>query len=205
MKTKLDKLIEQIDPSRTLNEVSSRVDEAVNRFACSIGSINDYNRFEQVLSQFVRHVDNQVLHMPSDFAPSSYDWAKCVRILEKEYGDQGHKVAFEMASTGIAGGLYEVLKRVAYHLAYDFAQNEISARVYFFWNDLSMDEKFAAIDEYANKFGKFLPESYVEGSAVFLKMNFTKVLEEHPRMIKRLRNTIRWAFSNNNCGCKNSS
>ncbi len=132
MKTKLDKLIEQIDPSRTLNEVSSRVDEAVNRFTCSIGSINDYNRFEQVLSQFVRHVDNQVLHMPSDFAPSSYDWAKCVRILEKEYGDQGHKVAFEMASTGIAGGLYEVLKRVAYHLAYDFAQNEISARVIFF-------------------------------------------------------------------------
>ena len=191
MKTKLDRLIEQIDPSRTLNDVSSRVDEAVNRFTCGEGSIKDYNRFEQVLTQFVRHVENQVLDMPPDFAPSPYDWSKCVRMLEKEYGHQGHKVAFEMASTGIAGGLYEILKKVAYHLAFEYAQNEISARVSFFWNDLSMDEKFAAIDEYANKYGRFLPKSYAEGSAVLLKMNFTKVLEEHPRMIQRLRNTIR--------------
>jgi len=154
-------------------------------------NISTYNRFEQVLSQFVRHVENQVLHIPSDFAPTAYDWGKCVSILEKEYGYQGHKVAFEMARTGIDGGLYKVMKRVAHHLAYDFAQNEISARVNFFWNDLSMEEKFASIDEYANKFGKFLPESYVEGSAVFLKINFTKVLEEHPRMLQRLRTTIR--------------
>lgn len=126
-----------------------------------------------------------------DFPPSVYDWKKCVRILQREYGHQGEKFAFEMASTGIAGGLYEVMKKVAHHLTHDFSQNEISARVNFFWNDLSIDEKFAVIDEYAKKFGKFLPRFYVEGGAVFLMMNFTKVLEEHPSMIQRLRNTIR--------------
>lgn len=191
MPTKLDKLLKKIDPSSTLNEVSSRVDNAVNRFAMTEGSINSYNRFEEVLSQFVRHIENEVLRLPSSFTASSYDWTKCSRILEREYGNQGHKNAFEMARTGVQGGLYEVLKKIAYHLAQDYAQNEISARVHHFWNDLSMNEKFAAIDEYADKFGKFLPKSYLEGNAVYLKMNFTKVLEEHPRMIQRFRETGR--------------
>ena len=50
-----------------------------------------------------------------------------------------------------------------------------------------MNECFAVIDEYAEKYGQFLPKSYLEGNRVFLKMNFIKVLEEHPRMIQRLR------------------
>ena len=191
MKTRLDRLLEQIDPCRVMNEVSLRVDDAINRFAFTEGSINDYDRFEQVLSTFVRHLENQVLRLPSDFTPTSYDWTTCVRLLEREYGHQDHKVAFEMASTGVDGGLYEVLKKVAKHLSQDYSQNEISARVHGFWNSLSMDDQFAVIDEYAEKFSRFLPTSYIEGSAVFLKMNFTKVLEEHPRMIQRLRDAGR--------------
>jgi hypothetical protein len=187
MTTKLDRLLEKIDPSRTLNAVSSRVDDAVNSFPMTEGAITGWDRFEQVLSKFARHVENKVLHIRADFPPSVYDLVRCEKLLEKEYGDQGRKVAFEMASTGVQGGLYEVLKKIASHLAHDYAQNQISALVDRFWNDLSMNERFAVMDEYAEKFGQFLPKSYLEGSRVFLKINSIKVLEEHPRMIQRLR------------------
>jgi hypothetical protein len=88
--------------------------------------------------------------------------------------------------------LYEVLKKIAAHLANDYAQNEISARVSHFWNALSTQEKFSVIDEYAQKYGRLLPPDFTEGSAVLLKMNFTKVLAEHPRMIQRFRESGRF-------------
>lgn len=187
MVTKLDVLLEQIDPSRTLEDVGSRVNNAVNQFSVNSGAITDYNRFEQFLSNFVRHIENEVLGIPGAIPPSSYDWAKCINILQKEYGINGLKTAFEMARSGILGGLYEVLKKIAAHLANDYAQNEISTRVSHFWNALSMQDQFGVMDEYAQKYGRLLPPDFIEGSAVLLKMNFTKVLEEHPRMVQRFR------------------
>ena len=187
MRTRLDALLEQIDPSRTLETVGSRVNNAVNRFSMPPGAITDYNQFEQFMARFVRHIENEVLRIPDAPRPSSYDWSKCTNILEKEYGISGRKTAFEMARSGTRGGLYEVLKKIASHLANDYAQREISARVSHFWNALSMQDQFAVMEEYAQKFGRLLPPDFIEGSAVLLKMNFTKVLEEHPRMMQRMR------------------
>lgn len=187
MTTKLTRLLEEIDPSKILCEVSSRVDAAVNRFAIREGSIADYNRFVQILSEFIRHIENEVLHLPSNFAPSTNDWTKCSSILEIEYGPQGHKTAFEMAKRGIHGGFYAVLKNIVQIIANKYAQNEISARIHHFWNALSMQQQFEVIEEYVEKYGRLLPPDYTEECAVLLKMNFTKVLEEHPRMVQRLR------------------
>jgi hypothetical protein len=192
MKTKLDVLLDQIDPSRTLEDVGSRVNNAVNQFSLNSGAITDYNRFEQFLSNFVRHIENKVLRIPGAIPSSPFDWAKCSNILKKEYGINGHKTAFEMARSGIRGGLYEVLKKIATHLANDYAQKEISARVSHFWNALSMQDQFAVIEEYAQKYGRLLPPDFTEGSAVLLKMNFTKVLGEHPRMVQRFREAGRF-------------
>ena len=192
MKTKLDALLDQIDPSRTLEVVGSRVNNAVNQFSVTAGAITDYNRFEQFLSNFVRHIENVVLKIPGAIPSSAYDWAKCSNILQKEYGINGHKTAFEMARSGIRGGLYEVLKKIAAHLANDYAQNEISARVSHFWNALSMEDQFAVMHEYAQKYGRLIPPDFTERSAVLLKMNFTKVLAEHPRMVQRFRKAGRF-------------
>ena len=49
------------------------------------------------------------------------------------------------------------------------------------------DEKFEVMGEYISKHGHLLPSELTEGSAVRIKMNFIKVLEEHPRLIKKLR------------------
>ena len=192
MKTKLERLLDQIDPSKTLDKVASRVDRAVNRYSIAYGTIKDMESFERILSEFFRHIEKEVLKVPKYPPFSSFDWGRCSVLLEKQFGRRGHIVAFEMARTGTQGGLYEVLKKIASNLGNKYAQNEISSRVGLFWNGLSLNEKFAVIDEYAKKFGRFLPKSYLESNAVFLKMNFTKVLEEHPRMVQRFRGAGRF-------------
>ena len=55
MKTKLDQLLESIDPARTLDQVSARVDEALNSFRVKSGIIEDWEGFRTVLTEFYRH------------------------------------------------------------------------------------------------------------------------------------------------------
>jgi len=109
-------------------------------------------------------------------------------MLLKEYGLNGDKAAFEMARTGVEGGFYSVLKAVANRMMEEYIGNEITAKISSFWYALSTDEKFAVTEEYLSKYGHLLPPELTEGSAARVKADFVKVLEEHARMIKRLRN-----------------
>ena len=108
-------------------------------------------------------------------------------MLKKAYGDQADKAAFEMARTGVEGGLYGVLKTVAQLMVEEYAGNEIRARAGAFWNGLSLDEKLEVPTEYIKKHGHLLPSELTEGSAARLRMNFLKVLEEHPRLFMNVQ------------------
>ena len=186
--TKLDRLLEDIDPARTLDQVSSRADEAVNSFRMQSGIIKDWERFRTVLTEFYRHVENVILRIPSFRSPNpDIDWGRCCQLLLKEYGPNGEKAAFEIARTGTERGFYGVLKAVARQMINEYGGNEISARISNFWESLSTDEKLAASQEYLNKYGHLLPDELTSGSAARVRANFLKVLEEHPRTVKRLR------------------
>ena len=56
MTTNLDMLLESIDPSRTYDQVSARVDEAVNNFAMHRPIIEDWDEYENFLADFYRHI-----------------------------------------------------------------------------------------------------------------------------------------------------
>ena len=113
-------------------------------------------------------------------------------MLIQEFGTNGDKEAFELVRTGIEGGLYGVLKRVAQQMATEYTGNEISARITHFWNGLKMKEQFSVMDEYLLKFGHLLPSELTESNAARIKANFIKVLKEHPQLVKRMRD-IRYA------------
>jgi len=190
--TKLEKLLETIDPTKTLDQVSSRIDEAINSFTIKIGIITDWHIYKAVLTRFFRHTENIILRIKSFHSPDAdIEWGRCVRLLLKRFGPNGEKAAFEMVRTGTQGGLYAVLKSVAKQMVEEYAGNEIRARISHYWHSLSVDEQLAATDEYLAKYGHLLPSELTEGSAARIKANFIKVLEEHPKMIKRMRNVRR--------------
>jgi len=189
MKTKLDQLLESIDPARTLDQVSARADKALNSFEFKSGIIEDWGEFRITLLEFYRHVENVILNIPS-FRSSNpdFDWGRCCQLLMKEFGASGgEKAAFELVRTGVEGGLYSVLKAVARRMMAEYAGNEIAARIAFFWDSLSSEEKLALPDEYLNKYGHLLPYELTSGSAARIRVNFPKVLEEHPNIIRSLR------------------
>lgn len=194
MKSKLDKLIDSIDPARSLDQISALVDKGVNTFSAGRGQIHDRNEFKTLLVNFFCHIENAVLKTrPKRLPHSDIDWGRCSNMLAKEYGPNGDITAFEIAQSGAEGGLYSVLKTIAKHMADEYASNYIGSIVNEFWDSLSSDEKLAVSNEYLDKYGRLVPSELREGGAVRVRAFFWKVLEEHPKIVRRLRNVNRGA------------
>ena len=188
MTTKLDRLLESIDPSRTIDQVSADVDLAVNSYTISRTNIRDWDEYEKCIADFCQYIETSVLKIGASVTKyREFYWSRCVNIINNEFGPSGIKTAFEMVKTGKEGGLYRILKIIADHMAQTYAQNEISARISDYWNHMMVNEQLAATDEYLSKFGHLLPTEFTDGSAVRLKVHFTEVLNHHPNMIRRMR------------------
>ena len=189
MTTELDKLLISIDPDKSMGETSARIDRGINSFRCP-SVIDNWGDFRQCLSRFVCHIEACVLRLRQSMDDHlEHYWDQAFRSMHKIYGPNGEKAAFEMARTGNQGGLYAVLKAVAKQSAEQYTQNEISARVSVYWQELSLEEKLAAPIEYIEKFGHLLPSELTEASAARVRANFPQFLEKHPQMFQKLRHT----------------
>jgi hypothetical protein len=187
MLSKLDRLLESIHPSRTIEELNRRADDALNSFSVEAPQIEGWDRFRHCLIRFLHHAESRLLRLARP-CPMGLDcaWGRCCHILMRAYGPNGEKTAFEMARTGNEGGLLVVLRKMAETMAEQFAQNEIEAKVGTYWNYRSVEEKLAAADEYLAKYGHLLPSELTEGSAGRIRANLPKVLQEHPDLMRRL-------------------
>jgi len=188
METKLDKLLQSIDPAITLDQVSDRADDAINTFDLPSGIIEKWDEFKDILTRFHWHVQKTIVRIQLLKSPNhDIEWGRCCELLLKEYGENGEKAAFEMTRTAAEGGIYRVLKALASRMVDEYAGNEIKAKINHFWIALSLDEQWEVMDEYLEKFGYLLTSEITEGSAARIKADFPKALQEHPYTIRRLR------------------
>ena len=188
MTTKLDELLETIDPTRTYEETSKRVDAAFDTFRIPAARLTGWDAFKRCMTAFFRHVQNRVLRADTSFTgDAAMDWFLCTKVMCDIYGRNGEKAAFEMARTGNEGGLYAVLKAVAERVAEECAEAAVRTRICRFWDDLAASERLSAVEEYLEKWDHLLPSEITEGSAARIKADFPRVLEEHPRIIGRMR------------------
>jgi len=152
------------------------------------GAIQNHDEFKTLLIKFFCHVENTILGIYPHRSPHpDMDWGRCYQLLVKEYGSNGDTTAFEIARSGTEGGLYAVLKAVARQLADEYAMNQIRANISDFWESLSVDEKLEVSKEYLEKYSHLIPSELMEGGAVRIRTFFWEVLEEHPRIVKKLR------------------
>jgi len=188
MATDLERLLQQLDPDRTIEATYRRADEAINSFPLRQARITQWNEFRGCLVEFIGHVEARILRMERPVRGMfDFRWDRATEILIKIYGRNGEKAAFELARTGNEGGLYGVLKAVAMRVADDMSQTEIAARVGAFWDTHTPQEVLGAAREYLAKYGHLLPSELTESTAARVQANFLKVLENHPKLVQRLR------------------
>jgi hypothetical protein len=191
MSTRLEDLMESIDPSRTIDRVSAAVDDAFNSFQYNnpIGSFDDY---EEYMARFVEHIESVVLNFGSN-VPDNKDfwWARYSNLVKKGHGPDAWKWNYEKILTGKDGGAYKLLKDVAAMVLEDRGGREISARIWRFWESLTDDEKMETVDEFLAGFGHLLPSEYTGGGGAYLKMNFPRILEKYPQLVMEIRRAVR--------------
>jgi hypothetical protein len=162
------------------------MDISINTFKLEKAVVNTTDEFETCLANFICHSDKLSISRKTQVI-KKFDYHRCIQFLIEEYGPKGENIAFEIAQTGVDGGLYAVLKIIAGRLANYYAQNLIGAMVSEYWKTLTPDDLTAAAKEYREKYGHLIPVKFREGSPAFLTVQLHKILEEHPAMIQRMR------------------
>ena len=185
---KLNSLLDAIDPARILDETERRADTALGSYGLDVGAFQDWREYVGCLAHFFGHLERHLLNLSGPYpGNASICWGQCSGVLDRIYGSNGDKVAFQIVRSGAEGGLYGVLKEIARFQARTYGEREIEARVAGFWSALSVEEQLAAVNAYIARFGNLYPEEFRAGSFSTLKVNFWKILIEHPRMLQRQR------------------
>ena len=188
--TKLDRLLESIDPDRTWEETQRLADTAVATFPLHSSVVGSWEECKDVVPRFLCHVENTVLKIHRDHDPD-HDWGRAVRFLHKDFGPNGDIAAAQIAITGVEGGLYRVLRSLATRMVEEYSENEISAKVSDFWNHLTIDERLETGREYLAKFGHLLPDDVTEGNAPRVRAFLPQFLVKHPQLVRQLRQVAR--------------
>jgi len=188
----LNSFLKLIDPDNTIYETEQRTSDAINSFHAGSGSISDIDDFQDLLGRFYWHVDSYILGIGGKSNPNrDFTRGLALNVVNELYGYQGLKTAYEMASAGVEGGLYRVLKDFADQRARYYINNGVSTRVYEFLKNMSFDEKLDVAIEYKRRFGHILPAEIMKSSDANLVSILHRVLESHPDLISRMRNIDR--------------
>jgi len=192
MNGKLGALLERIDPGRTLDEAARKMDIALNSFPVPTGPLVRWEDFRRCVLEFYRHTERKILGISESLGGSDdFHWGRCLGYLMKAFGKNGEKAAFELARTGVEGGLNRVLREMARAISEEYGENWVAGQVWNYWNSLSVAEKLAAPDDYLRQFGHLLPTELTEGSAGRIRANFPQYLMEHPGLVRGLRDGAR--------------
>lgn len=192
MKTALNKLLETIDPKITVDEVSARVDSAVNSYRIREAKITKWEEFMQEMGSFDRDLLSSLLGTSGFEADDwRWGWSHCSSLFEDQFGPNGDKIAFELARTGLQGGLLAVMQTVAKGIITEYAGREIAAKVGLFLARLSHEEVTAVADEYIARYKHLFPDDAIETHRARIPTHLASFLEQYPWQVKRLRD--QWA------------
>lgn len=188
--TKLDELLKKIDPKNTIDYFNAILDKALNSYHYSMSSISDFDKLLKLLGDFYWYMDKKMLGWDDELEqPEDMRIGFCEEILLKVYGRHYRTAVFDIAKSGVEGGLYGILKKIGEAMARKNAERRIDIAATEFYNELMADLKFydQTVKEYAEKYGHLLPERLIKDDAIDLKINFYEVLKNHPYLVKRMR------------------
>jgi len=165
-------------------------DRAVNEAAVG-GLVASFAEFADILVRVIILVQKYVLKAQNPVEGGREFYLDAAfRVLIKKLGPNGEKAAFEMARTGKQGGIYDVIKLVAYGYTDILFENEARAKVGIIWEKLCNEDKLKTMALYLQEFGDLWPDEMTENGATRIKFNFPRVLQLHIENVRKLTKSL---------------
>ena len=188
MPTKLEKLLEKIDPAKIIDPVENRIFKSIPKIYRDKNTVENFEEFKECLAEAAKVARNAAINVPLNAGDNiDINFGQALHYLKEEYPRDTVQTVFEIMQTGAEGGVFQILKIIARTMAEEITQNQIKAIVVEFWNSLSMEEKLSVPYEYIEKYKNILPKRIVEGDNVRMRGLFWETLAQHPKMLKRIR------------------
>ena len=192
MKSRLEYFLEGVHPSRTIQEISRRADEAVNSFLIEYDLYDRGISFQTFMTEYLRYLQKNILNIPSTPDNDSiYCWGMCLNIFKRLYKNGAEKTAYDIFRSNTEGGRRKLLNDFAVKVGEHYANNEIAMKAEFFWNNLTHEEKFEVVKEYIEKYHHLIPFELRDGFPGRVYDNFTKILIKHAFSMDRLNKSFR--------------
>jgi hypothetical protein len=183
MPTKLDKLLQDIDPSKTIDEGEKRMAKGVASYHRDKNTVDTWEECEECIADMAYHLSNAYFNQPKSYK-SRPDFGLASNLLREEYGS--HRTINRIMMSGAEGGIYTILKTLARLIVNFYTRKNINCMVLDYFNNSTPDEHFAAAKEYYKLYKHLLPEG--EDSFETIYAYFHNILREHPFWIKKMRN-----------------
>lgn len=184
MAQKLEKLLEKIHPSKSIDQFEKRISRALNDFNWSSNTVDSMDESEECIIEFTMLANLKLHKMEKENSNKNKKMSRWIAfdLLKKEFPRYTENSIYEIMSSGAEGGVYGIVKTLADLLYKDSAQGYINSRVNDYLKSRNMEQKFKDINEYKRMYEDILPaDSSID------PVNFKEVLQQHPWIIKRRR------------------
>lgn len=187
-----NQLMERLSPDRTIHDVQSRVNLAINSYSSGPVRIDTQQAFMDDLERFASHVHSSCFgDAAAWYGQNVSHGGRCTYWLREIYGSSGERAAFRIARSGAEGGLLGIRRRLAEHLAKGWIANQIGAIVSECLSQLDFHGRAALAQEYLANFGHLLPLAIRTASETELNIHLQPLLERHPYLILEMRSVTR--------------
>lgn len=186
----LSRMLEQLDEQNISNVVGMRHDLARERYIVSRATVNSYQEFDEEITRFVQYQLNATQGNPA--VPRYMASSQAVDIIERAFNSIGGlQGGYELASTGIRGGLRGVIDAIYQALKKQDEEAYIEHILRLWCDPLSFQDRTSLMQEYLNRFRHNFPQGIRVPSASELAANYQAVIRFHAELINSIRMGIR--------------
>ena len=142
MSTKLEQLLEKIDPKNTIDVSEKRINNVIASIQRSSNTVSSFEEYQDCLAEIVQVGRKAVLNLPFfKLDDKDIDFGEAIRFLSKEYPGDTIQIVYSIMLSGAEGGVYQIMKALASVMAEEYTQNQITANVVECWDNLTLKEK----------------------------------------------------------------
>ena len=185
METRLERLLGNL--VRIPDRIDRLMDKALNTAPLCPAIITNWEEYRKIIAVFLCHIECTILGGPLQEGDTDFYFKRCNILLKRKYGDSVLQAPFEAVRTGNEGGLRALLKEVAELYSTDYTENLVGVTVESYINNRALAALQADADEYISRYGRIIPGEISEGRVGRIHFNFSKVLKQHPFIIRDLR------------------